>query len=87
MQRAADEFADWLFNRDIEPKTGTDAEIIAAMRARRRWRLKNNPIGVEYDPARWLAELRAGATEQSLLSRQGDLPASPIRGALETHYT
>jgi len=42
---------------------------------------------VEYDPARWLAELRAGATEQSLLSRQGDLPASPIRGALETHYT
>jgi len=42
---------------------------------------------VEYDPAQWLAELRAGATEQSLLSRQGDLPASPIRGALETHYT
>jgi len=33
LQRAADEFADWLFNRDIEPKTGTDAEIIAAMRA------------------------------------------------------
>ncbi len=31
LQRAADEFANWLFNRDIDPKTATDAEIMAAM--------------------------------------------------------
>jgi len=33
LQRAADEFADWLSNRNIDPKTATDAEIMAAMRA------------------------------------------------------
>ena len=45
-------------------------------------RMATNPIGVEYDPDEWLARLRAGVPEQELLDRKGDLPVSPIRGAM-----
>ncbi|MCA0242601.1 MAG: VOC family protein [Proteobacteria bacterium] len=41
-----------------------------------------NPIGVEYDPDAWLARLRAGESEQSLLPRRVHLPVSEVRGAL-----
>jgi catechol-2,3-dioxygenase len=40
-----------------------------------------NPIGVEFDPADWLARLRAGAPESQLLHRTSHEPVSPIRGA------
>ena len=46
-----------------------------------RW--PTNPIGIEYDPDDWLAKLRAGTPAASFLAREGDLPVSPIRGALE----
>ena len=39
-----------------------------------------NPIGVEYDPAEWLARLRAGTPASQLLKRESDEPVSPIRG-------
>ena len=40
-----------------------------------------NPIGVEFDPDSWLAELRSGTQAADLLSRKSDLPVSPIRNA------
>jgi len=46
-----------------------------------RWPV--NPIGIEYDPDDWLAKLRSGTPASSFLAREGDLPVSPIRGALE----
>ena len=45
-------------------------------------RMATNPIGVEYDPADWLARLRAGLPEREVLDRKVDLPVSPIRGAM-----
>ncbi|MGY6551516.1 MAG: VOC family protein [Erythrobacter sp.] len=42
-----------------------------------------NPVGTEYDPADWLARLRAGASEAQLLAIDLDAPVSPIRGRLE----
>ncbi len=42
-----------------------------------------NPVGVEYDPDDWLAQLRAGASEAELLRINLAAPVSPIRGALE----
>jgi len=41
-----------------------------------------NPIGVEYDPDEVLARIRAGTPGSAFLTRQSDLPVSPIRGAL-----
>ena len=41
-----------------------------------------NPIGVEYDPEEWLAEVRSGMTVENLLARKSDLPVSPIRSAV-----
>lgn len=41
-----------------------------------------NPIGVEFDPEDWLAQLRAGTPAAALLPRQVHLPVSPVRGAL-----
>ena len=41
-----------------------------------------NPIGVEYDPEEWVARRRGGAPVAAFLARQGDLPVSPVRGAL-----
>jgi hypothetical protein len=41
-----------------------------------------NPIGVEYDPEKILAKLRAGTPGSAFLRRQADLPVSPIRGAI-----
>ena len=40
-----------------------------------------NPIGVEYDPDAWLADLRSGTPATVLLARTTDLPVSPIRSA------
>ena len=40
-----------------------------------------NPIGVEYDPDVWLANLRAGTPAADLLARTTDLPVSPLRNA------
>ena len=40
-----------------------------------------NPIGVEYDPADWLARLRAGTAPSEFLMRQAHEPVSPIRGS------
>jgi len=41
-----------------------------------------NPIGVEYDPEAWLAEIRDGAPVSEFLTRETDLPVSPVRGAM-----
>jgi catechol-2,3-dioxygenase len=43
----------------------------------------NNPIGVEFDPEEYLAQLRAGVPENDLLIRKVHDPVSPIRGAFE----
>ena len=40
-----------------------------------------NPIGVEYEPEEWLAEIRSGRPVQDLLDRKSDLPVSPVRTA------
>ena len=40
-----------------------------------------NPIGVEYDPDAWIADLETGTTPAELLTRTADLPVSPIRNA------
>ena len=42
----------------------------------------DNPIGVEYDPEDWLAEIRAGISVSDLLIRKTHEPVSPIRGVL-----
>jgi len=42
-----------------------------------------NPIGVEFDPEAWLAQLRAGAQPSSFLARQVHQPVSPIRGSIQ----
>lgn len=41
-----------------------------------------NPVGVEYDPEDWLAQVRAGKSLSEFRTRQVHEPASPIRGAL-----
>jgi hypothetical protein len=41
-----------------------------------------NPIGVEYDPDEWLAEVGYGTPIEDLLARKSDLPVSPIRTAV-----
>ena len=43
-----------------------------------------NPIGVEYDPDEILARLRSGTPGAEVLTRQSDLPVSPIRGGALT---
>jgi catechol-2,3-dioxygenase len=42
----------------------------------------SNPIGVEYDPEKWLAQKKDGVPLSSNLVRQASEPVSPIRGAL-----
>ena len=39
-----------------------------------------NPIGVEFDPDEWLAQLRAGEPESTFLRRPTHEPVSPLRG-------
>ena len=39
-----------------------------------------NPVGVEFDPEDWLAQLRTGAPESTFLLRQTHEPVSPLRG-------
>lgn len=41
-----------------------------------------NPIGVEYDPEVWLAQMRDGAPMSDFLVRHTHEPVSPIRGVL-----
>lgn len=41
-----------------------------------------NPIGVEFDPEDWLAQVRAGAKLSDFLTRRVHQPMSPIRGSL-----
>jgi hypothetical protein len=41
-----------------------------------------NPVGVEYDPEDWLAQMRAGTPASEFLSLKVHEPASPIRGQL-----
>ena len=43
-----------------------------------------NPIGVEYDPEDWLAQMEAGASGTDFLLCKVHLPVSPIRGAAST---
>ncbi|NJO55747.1 MAG: biphenyl 2,3-dioxygenase [Rhodospirillales bacterium] len=43
-----------------------------------------NPVGIEYDPADWLARLRAGESEAALLAIDRAAPVSPIRGQLQS---
>lgn len=43
-----------------------------------------NPIGVEFDPDDWLAQLRAGTPESEFVVRRGHDPVSPIRGHVAT---
>lgn len=40
------------------------------------------PIGVEYDPEDWLAQIRTGTPVSDLLDRKVHEPVSPIRGVL-----
>ena len=40
-----------------------------------------NPIGVEFVPESWVADLRSGTPAADLLARKTDLPVSPIRSA------
>lgn len=44
--------------------------------------LAENPVGVEYDPEDWLAQVRAGKSFSDFLERKVHEPVSPIRGAL-----
>jgi catechol 2,3-dioxygenase-like lactoylglutathione lyase family enzyme len=44
-------------------------------------RFAQNPIGVEYDPADWLARWRTGEPAASFMTRAADLPVSPVRGS------
>jgi len=41
-----------------------------------------NPVGVEYDPEDWLAQMRAGKPASEFLAHQPHGPVSPIRGKL-----
>jgi catechol-2,3-dioxygenase len=41
-----------------------------------------NPVGVEFDPEAWLAQVHAGAALSDFLVRHVHEPVSPIRGAL-----
>jgi catechol-2,3-dioxygenase len=41
-----------------------------------------NPVGVEFDPEDWLAQVEAGASLSDFLVRRVHEPVSPIRGAL-----
>ena len=41
-----------------------------------------NPVGVEYDPDDWLAQLRSGVPETALLAIDPTAPVSPIRGRM-----
>lgn len=41
-----------------------------------------NPVGVEFEPEDWLAQVRAGASFGDFLVRRVHEPISPIRGAL-----
>ncbi|PLW83665.1 biphenyl 2,3-dioxygenase [Kineobactrum sediminis] len=41
-----------------------------------------NPVGVEFDPDDWLAQVQSGATLSDFLVRRVHEPVSPIRGAL-----
>ena len=41
-----------------------------------------NPVGVEYDPDKWLSRLRDGTPESDFWVRESDEPVSPIRGAI-----
>lgn len=42
----------------------------------------DNPIGVEFDPEDWPAQVRDGARLSDFLVRRVHQPVSPIRGAL-----
>lgn len=44
--------------------------------------IEANPVGVEYDPEDWLAQVRAGRSTSEFLDRKVHEPVSPIRGAL-----
>lgn len=41
-----------------------------------------NPVGVEYDPEDWLAQIRGGKPASDFLQRPDHEPVSPIRGVL-----
>lgn len=41
-----------------------------------------NPIGVEYDPENWLAQIASGAKTSDFLPRTVHLPVSPVRGPM-----
>ncbi|MBT8049017.1 MAG: biphenyl 2,3-dioxygenase [Xanthomonadales bacterium] len=41
-----------------------------------------NPVGVEYDPEDWLAQIRSGKPISDFLTRKVHEPVSPIRGVL-----
>lgn len=45
-------------------------------------RFAANPLGVEFEPEKWLARLRAGTTAREILAQQPHEPASPLRGAI-----
>lgn len=45
--------------------------------------LNTNPVGVEFDPEEWLAELDLGVTPAELFIVDPEAPISPIRGKLE----
>ena len=42
----------------------------------------SNPIGVEYDPDDWLAQIRGGKPASEFLTRTHHEPVSPVRGSM-----
>jgi catechol-2,3-dioxygenase len=50
-------------------------------------KFSRNPIGVEFDPAEWLAQLRAGADEREMLQPKTHEPVSPLRGAIARYVS
>jgi len=45
-------------------------------------RFAENPVGVEFDPDDWLAQLHSGVPVSELLVRKVHQPVSPIRGSI-----
>lgn len=66
------------FQVDCLESSGDAAAFMATM-------FGANPVGVEFDPADWLARLRHGTPEKDLLTRILHEPVSPLRGSI-TQY-
>jgi len=82
LQRAADEFADWLFNRDIDPKTATDAEIMAAMADAEKEAAEGRVFEQGADPVAVLTgdEVGTGLTAENVVEQARAYYQSNLQG-------